>query len=173
VQQISPRQLREFLNIFFELLTSEVFSHNGMLDKFMGDAALAVFGAPISLDNQAVAAATVARELVKKFKDLQYYWAEVHPVFNQISLGVGISRGPLFLGNIGSVKRVDYTVIGTEVNIAQRLASEMDDGQILLTSPACEGLGSHFPVKSLGPIMLRGMTSRVEVHKMLGSLSVQ
>ncbi|BHH83279.1 adenylate/guanylate cyclase domain-containing protein [Desulforhopalus sp. 52FAK] len=167
VQQVSPRQLREFLNIFFELLTSVVFSYKGMLDKFMGDAALAVFGAPIPHDNQTVSAVNVARELVAKFKELQDYWADAHPVFKQISLGVGVSRGPLFLGNVGSSKRVDYTVIGTEVNIAQRLASEMDQGQILLTKEAWDELGGKFDAKLLGPKLLRGMTSEIDVYKLL------
>ena len=167
VQQISPRQLREFLNIFFELLTSVVFSHKGMLDKFMGDAALVVFGAPISLKNPTFAAVSVATELVRKFKDLQHYWSEVHPVFSQISLGVGVSRGPLFLGNIGSTKRVDYTVIGTEVNISQRLASEMDVGQVLLTQQAYDDVGATFTFDYLGPMLLRGMTSELGVYKLL------
>ncbi|MFT5698119.1 MAG: adenylate cyclase [Desulforhopalus sp.] len=167
VQQISPRQLREFLNIFFELLTSVVFSHKGMLDKFMGDAALVVFGAPVPLENATFASVSVAKEVVQKFKDLQYCWAEVHPAFTQISLGVGISRGPLYLGNIGSTKRVDYTVIGTEVNIAQRLASEMAVGQVLLTELAYEDLGGAFVCEPLGPMLLRGMTSEVEVYKLV------
>lgn len=166
VQQISPKHLREFLNIFFELLTSVVFAHKGMLDKFMGDAALVVFGAPVSLDTPTFAAVSVARELVAKFKDLQRSWAEVDPVFMQISLGVGISRGPLFLGNLGSAKRVDYTVIGTEVNISQRLASEMDVGQVLLTQRAYEDLEGAFSFDPLGPRLLRGMTTMVDVYKL-------
>lgn len=166
VQQISPRHLREFLNIFFEILTSVVFSHKGMLDKFMGDAALVVFGAPVNLTYPTLSAVTVAGELVKKFRDLQTSWAIDHPVFNEISLGVGISRGPLFLGNIGSIRRVDYTVIGTEVNVSQRLASEMDVGQILLTQQAYEDVGAAFSFESLGPTLLRGMTSTIEVYKL-------
>ncbi len=167
VQRISARQLREFLNMFFELLTSVVFSHKGMLDKFMGDAALAVFGAPVKLSNKTKTAVRVAIELEKKFKDLQYYWMEVNPVFKDISLGIGISRGPLFLGNIGSSKRVDYTVIGTEVNMAQRLASELDFGHVLLTKEACDELGGDHETECLGPMLLRGMTTEVEVFKLL------
>lgn len=167
VQQISPRQLREFLNIFFEILTSVVFSHKGMLDKFMGDAALVVFGAPVTLAHPTFSAVSVAGELVEKFKALQATWAKDHSVFSQISLGVGISRGPLFLGNIGSTRRVDYTVIGTEVNISQRLASEMDVGQILLTQQAYEDVSGVFSFESLGPTLLRGMTSKIEVYKLL------
>lgn len=166
VQQISPRLLREFLNIFFETLTSVVFSHKGMLDKFMGDAALVVFGAPVSLDHPTFSAVRVARELVEKFKDVQVLWAKDYPVFDEISLGVGVSRGPLFLGNIGSSSRVDYTVIGTEVNISQRLASEMDVGQILLTQQAYEDVRGAFSFEFLGPTLLRGMQSEVEIYKL-------
>ena len=166
VQRISPRQLREFLNVFFEILTSVVFAHKGMLDKFMGDAALVVFGAPIPLKSPTFAAVSVASELVEKFRGLQGLWAETHPVFREISLGVGVSRGPLFLGNIGSTRRVDYTVIGTEVNIAQRLASEMEVGQVLLNQQAYGDVEDAFIFESLGPILLRGMTSEVEVYRL-------
>ena len=167
VQKISARQLREFLNIFFEILTSVVFTNKGMIDKFIGDAALAVFGAPVKLGNKTKTAVQVAVELEKKFKELQNYWTKVNPVFKEISLGVGISRGPLFLGNIGSSKRVDYTVIGTEVNIAQRLASELDYGHILLTKEACDELDGDFKTACLGPMLLRGMTSDVVVFKLI------
>ncbi|MFT5730530.1 MAG: adenylate cyclase [Desulforhopalus sp.] len=166
VQQISPRQLREFLNIFFELFTSIVFSHKGMLDKFMGDAGLVVFGAPVTIKKPTFSAVSVAIELVGKFKEMQRTWSNVHPVFTKISLGVGISRGPLFLGNIGSAKRVDYTVIGTEVNISQRLASETEVGQVLLTEQAYEDVKDAFVFENLGPMLLRGMTSEVGVYRL-------
>lgn len=166
VQQVSPRQLREFLNIFFELFTSIVFSHKGMLDKFMGDAGLVVFGAPVTIERPTFSAVSVAIELVGKFKEMQRTWSNVHPVFTKISLGVGISRGPLFLGNIGSAKRVDYTVIGTEVNISQRLASETEVGQVLLTQQAYEDVEAAFVFEDLGPMLLRGMTSEVSVYRL-------
>lgn len=166
VQKVSPRQLREFLNTFFEIFTSIVFAHKGMLDKFVGDAALIVFGAPVALEKPTHAAIAVAHELEEQFAMLLEQWVEVHPVFKKISLGVGITRGPLFLGNIGSQKRVDYTVIGTEVNIAQRLASETDVGRILLTKEACEDLYGDFPLEPLGEMVLRGMTTAVEVYKL-------
>lgn len=166
VQKISARQLRSFLNVFFDLLASVVFNHKGMLDKFMGDAALAVFGAPVDLDNHTQTAVSVARELDDRFKELQESWEEINPVFKKISLGIGISRGPLFLGNIGSEKRVDYTVIGTEVNVAQRLASELDHGQILLTKEAYDALDPSVDIEKLGPMYLRGMTSEVGVYRL-------
>lgn len=169
VQKISSRQLRNFLNTFFEILTSVVFDHKGMLDKFMGDAALAVFGAPVKLDNHTLTAVQVALELENAFKLLQKNWEDVDPVFKKISLGVGISRGPLFLGNIGSSKRVDYTVIGTEVNIAQRLASELDHGEILITKEVCTALNDRFSCEPLGGMYLRGMTSEIEVFRLKGS----
>lgn len=169
VQHISPRQLREFLNIFFELFTSIVFSHKGMLDKFMGDAGLVVFGAPVSLQQPTFSAVSVAIELVDKFKEMQRTWSNIHPVFTKISLGVGISRGPLFLGNIGSAKRVDYTVIGTEVNISQRLASETEVGQVLLTQQAYDEVADSFVFETLGPMLLRGMTSEVGVYRLNNS----
>jgi len=72
----------------------------------------------------------------------------------------------LFLGNIGSAKRIDYTVIGTEVTISQRLASETGGGQVLLTEQAYEDVKDAFVFENLGPMLLRGMTSEVGVYRL-------
>ena len=166
VQHLPPEQLRIFLNSFFELFAQIVFSCQGMLDKFMGDAALVIFGAPIKTDNPCVAAVTAAIRIMKGFEQLRLFWSEKDQIFEKVGLGIGISRGPMFLGNVGSSKRLDYTVIGADVNIAQRLASETSSGQILITDRVHNHLGEQFPVRIDSNRWLRGMESEVTVYSL-------
>lgn len=166
VQQLSPEVLRRFLNIFFEILTETVFKYNGMLDKFLGDGALAVFGAPVRIQKPSYAAVKMGRELMYRFRELRERHMAEYPVFQEIGLNVGISRGAVFLGNIGSAQRVDYTVIGTDVNIAQRLASVPASGKVLLTSRVAEDLQGEFDLDSGQEMFLRGLENSVKVYSL-------
>ena len=115
VQYLEPTLLRVFLNSFFDMLASIVYAQQGMLDKFMGDAALAIFGAPVELDNPNGAAVVAAQRIMAAFEKLRLSWEQKEGIFNKVGLGIGISRGPMFLGNVGSSTRLDYTVIGQDV----------------------------------------------------------
>lgn len=164
VQHLQPSQMREFLNAFFDIFSSVVFSGQGMLDKFMGDGALVIFGAPVKIANPSVDAVTAALKIMEAFAALRAQWISRAKVFDQVGLGIGISRGPMFLGNVGSSRRLDYTVIGTDVNIAQRLASETESGQILITDRVYECLAGRFESKAERPMSLRGIESPVIVY---------
>ncbi len=166
VQYLDPVQLRIFLNSFFDMFGNIVFSYHGMLDKFMGDAALVIFGAPMQVDNANIAAVSAAHRIMAEFEKLRLYWEQKNGIFAKIGLGIGISRGPMFLGNVGSAKRLDYTVIGPDVNIAQRLASETESGQILITSRVHADLAGKFPVRTENSMLLRGMESEVTVYSL-------
>lgn len=166
VQHLDPVQLREFLNSFFDMFGNIVFSHKGMLDKFMGDAALVIFGAPVEIDNPNIAAVSAAYKIMTEFDKLRLIWEKENKIFAKVGLGIGMSRGPMFLGNVGSSQRLDYTVIGPDVNIAQRLASATVSGQILITNRVQETLNGRFPVSSEKNMMLRGMEAEVAVYSL-------
>lgn len=166
VQYLEPARLRLFLNSFFDMFTGIVFSHQGMLDKYMGDAALVIFGAPVQIDNPNIAAVSAAYQIMAEFEKLRHLWEEEENIFEKVGLGIGISRGSMFLGNVGSSKRLDYTVIGPDVNIAQRLASVSDSGQILLTDRVHATLSGDFSVKAENSMLLRGMVSEVSVYSL-------
>ena len=166
VQYVKPAQLRVFLNSFFEMFGNIAFSYEGMLDKFMGDAALVIFGAPVKIENPNVSAVSAAERIMTEFEKLRVLWEKKDQIFGKVGLGIGISRGPMFLGNVGSSQRLDYTVIGPDVNIAQRLASETGSGQILITDRVLVNLKGKFPVRSEKKIMLRGMESEVAVYSL-------
>ncbi len=166
VQYLDPVQLRVFLNSFFDMFGSVVFSHQGMLDKFMGDAALVIFGAPVNPHNPNVAAVSAAGQIMMEFEKLRIIWEKKNRIFAKVGLGIGMSRGPMFLGNVGSTQRLDYTVIGPDVNIAQRLASVAKSGQILITDRVHATLDGNFPVSTETNMLLRGMKSEVTVYSL-------
>ncbi len=167
VQHLAPEELRDFLNSFFDFFTREIFACQGTLDKFMGDAALVIFGAPLEIEKPSVAAVTAAAHILRQFEDLRREWTGKSALFNQIGLGIGLSRGRMFLGNVGSARRLDYTVIGTDVNIAQRLASDTDAGQILITESVKVDIGDAFPVKEEKSRILRGLEKEIRLYSII------
>lgn len=161
VQQVDLPMLRSFLNAFFSFFTEAVFQHRGTVDKFMGDAALAIFGAPVRLDRPGLAAARAAWSIGQAFQALRDRWGREHPSFAGVDLGIAVTGGPVFLGNIGSARRLDYTVIGNAVNIAQRLAAESSAGRIYLTEAVRGEIEPCFRVGALGEMRLRGVEQPV------------
>ncbi len=168
VQQVELPLLRSFLNEFFRFFTDEVFLHRGTVDKFMGDAALAIFGAPVRLDRPGLAAARAAWSIGSTFQALRARWARKHPSFGSVDLGIAVTSGPVFLGNIGSARRLDYTVIGNAVNIAQRLAAESSACRIYLTQEARDEAEQSFLIGLLGPRQLRGVEQPVATFFLQG-----
>lgn len=163
VQHLPLKMLRSFLNDFFDLLTDVIFTFKGTSDKFMGDAVLAIFGAPNQLSEPGNAAVSAAMEILKRFDKVREAWTSRDRHFGQVGLGIGISSGEMFLGNVGSDRRLDYTVIGTDVNLAQRLASEAASSQILMTESVSAQLDSRFRVIQEPSRLLRGIENPVTV----------
>ncbi|HUS22012.1 MAG TPA: adenylate/guanylate cyclase domain-containing protein [Aeromicrobium sp.] len=113
----TPGEVVTALNRFFEVVVDVVDAHGGLVNKFEGDAALCIFGAPLRLDDPAAAALSAAREMVRRLK------AEVP----ELDAGVGVSQGLVIAGNIGATQRLEYTVIGDPVNEAARLTEQAKD----------------------------------------------
>jgi adenylate cyclase len=113
----SPGEVVTALNRFFEVVVDVVDAHGGLVNKFEGDAALCIFGAPLKLEDPAAAALAAAREMVRRLK------AEVP----ELDAGVGVSQGLVIAGNIGATQRLEYTVIGDPVNEAARLTEQAKD----------------------------------------------
>ncbi|MGB5684488.1 MAG: adenylate/guanylate cyclase domain-containing protein, partial [Candidatus Electrothrix sp.] len=173
VQEIPLAVLREFLNEFFQLFTETIFEYRGTVDKFMGDAVLAIFGALIELDNPSFTAIETALAIRERFADLKKEWEGKDPFFTTIDLGFAVTRGEMFLGNVGSARRLDYTVIGTEVNIAQRLASKATSSRIYITDKVLEELernqlAQKVLVKDVGKMVLKGVQYAVPTFSVLG-----
>jgi adenylate cyclase len=163
VQHVELTVLRKFLNEFFQFFTEIVFQWQGTVDKFMGDAVLSVFGAPNAVENPNLAAARAAWAVRTKFADLRQRWATFSAEFARIDLGISITRGTVFIGNIGSSRRFDYTVVGNDVNLAQRLAAESSECLIYITESVRRAIADEFVINSLGDLRLRGIERAVPV----------
>ncbi len=166
VQHMELPDLRLFLNEFFQLFTETIFCNRGTVDKFMGDAVLAVFGAPVELENAGLAAVRTALFLRDRFEELRERWAEHLKNFQTVDLGIAVTSGRMYIGNVGSRRRLDYTVIGTPVNIAQRLAAESSKCHIYVTAPVREAVGDDIMMREVGNLSLRGVDQKVQVFSL-------
>lgn len=117
----TPEQVVEQLNEFLDAMTEIIFEYHGTLDKYVGDEIMAVFGAPLDLEDHPKKAVQCAIAQIKKIQELQAKWKSEGK--DTLEMGVGINTGEVIVGNMGSQKVKDYTVIGDEVNLAARLES--------------------------------------------------
>ena len=156
-----PEQVAEVLNDFFRIVVNAVDARDGLINKFQGDAALAVFGAPLRTDGAASAALATARSLGDQLRELPL-----------VDFGIGVSAGPVFAGNIGAENRYEYTVIGDPVNEAARLAdlAKTSDRRMLCSSAAIERADAderkHWTAK--GSEVLRGRAEATEISAPAG-----
>jgi len=163
VQHLELANLRTFLNEFFQIFTDTIFQNRGTVDKFMGDAVLAVFGAPVELENANLAAVQTALIIRDRFESLRIRWIGRCSDFQTVDLGIAVTCGQMYLGNVGSTRRLDYTVIGTPVNIAQRLAAESSRCRIYVTEPVRRAISTEIDTEEVGNVSLRGLEQEVKV----------
>jgi adenylate cyclase len=140
-----------------------IFEHGGALDKFIGDAVMALWGTPFARESDPRRALDAAVAMQRTVEGLNARWtATGRPA---IGIGIGINRGEVFVGNIGSLRRLEYTVIGDAVNVAQRLSGAAAAGEILVSEAFLDALGRKQAVDHLGGSELRGKSRAVEVYR--------
>ncbi len=167
VQHLQLQDSQKFLTEFYDLVADVISLRQGTLDKFIGDAVLAIFGAPVSQDSPNQSAVLAAFEIQKGFEALRARWALKSELFMQIGLGIGISRGDMYLGNVGSGRRLDYTVVGADVNIAHRLASDTVTGQILITESVYSDVVGMIAVQEKKTRLLRGLEKKIRIYSII------
>ncbi|WP_437757865.1 adenylate/guanylate cyclase domain-containing protein [Sorangium sp. So ce1389] len=152
------------LNELFSMLTEIVFRHGGTVDKFIGDCVMAVWGAPLPQEDHARRALAAAEDMMRFLETANEEWREKYDI--EIRLGVGVNSGEVIVGNIGSDKRMEYTVIGDVVNVASRLEAIAAPNQVLV-SEATRGLaGGAFPLRALGERNLTGRKTTTAVYEL-------
>ncbi|HER63335.1 MAG TPA: GAF domain-containing protein [Desulfobacteraceae bacterium] len=164
VQLLPLKELRAFLNEFYYIFTDGIFHSKGTVDKFMGDAVLAIFGAPVELENPNLAAIRAALDVRQRFQQLKSEWIARREEFKLIDLAVGVTCGEVFIGNVGSSNRFDYTVIGTPVNVAQRIAAASPSGAVHITGEVVKEVKEYFNISEVGTMRLRGVQNFVPVY---------
>jgi len=174
-EQIPPRETNMILNQYFSMVTDIIFSYDGTLDKYIGDGLMAVFGAPMEKKDDSERAILAAKEMRRQ---MALMMAEAGGYRKKFDIRIGINTGRVVAGNIGSPKRMDYTVIGDPVNIASRLESLAKPNQILIgeeTYKAVKGkfkikkIGpkKEFKIKKIGPKKVKGKSAEVMVYEVL------
>ncbi len=163
-----PEEVSEFLSHFFNAAVDAIFAYGGTLDKFIGDAVMAFFGAPILQDDHADRAVLAGLMLQRLVAD----WNEQREKegLPQVRVRVGINSGPAVVGNVGAEKRVDYTVLGSSVNIASRLESGVaKPGQVVISKNTLERIMGSFQTEPLGEFALKGLQQKMPVFEVRGT----
>jgi adenylate cyclase len=163
-EQLDPQDAVDILNIYLTLVIDTVFRFRGTLDKFRGDGFMAFFGAPIRRDDDASNAVRCALALQEGLKHIAF---DKFPDL-RLHMGIGINTGIVIAGDIGSERRTDYTVIGNEVNVAQRFESNAGPGQTLMTGGTYERVKDAVQVRELGPLRVTGKQEGVMAYDVLG-----
>lgn len=166
-----PEEVAEFLSHFFSCAVESIFAYGGTLDKFIGDAVMAFFGAPLPQDDhadRAVLTGLMLQRMVNEW-NVERAKTDLPPVL----VRVGINSGLAVVGNVGTEKRVDYTVLGTSVNIASRLESGVaKPGQLVISQNTLDRIMGSFQTESLGEFALKGLQQKMPVFVVTGTVSV-
>lgn len=161
---LQPEQVVEILNEYLALTTQAIFKNGGTLDKFIGDATMAVFNAPFDLDDYIYRAVCTARDIAAGSEELKEKLLERYG--KTVSFGIGVNCGNAVVGNIGCDFRMDYTAIGDTVNTAARLESNAKRGQILISQDVYEAVKDRVEVTEVGVIPLKGKSNEVFVYQL-------
>jgi len=180
-ENLEPDVLMDWLNQYMRAMTDIVMEHNGTIDKYIGDAIMAVFGFPVIPNNDeeirkdVLNAINCAISMERELAGLNKIWAEKG--LPQIKARIGIYTGKVLAGSLGSEKRLEYTVIGDTVNIASRMESfphndnivspEDKTCRILIGEATYKYLNNHFKTKEIGEALLKGKKKSVKVYQIL------
>ena len=164
-EKLPSADVIQMLNRVFERLTEVIFSLEGTLDKFRGDGIMALFGAPLPMEDHAERAVEAALLMQEALESL----SPENPEEQAIRMRVGINSGPVVVGDIGSPQRKDYTAIGDVVNTASRLESEVANaGQVVIGQNTWERVHDHFDCTDLGDLRLKGKEKTVRPYRVEG-----
>lgn len=162
----SPTRVVEILNTIFSELTQVVFKWKGTFDKYLGDAVMAFYGAPVSYKDDTWRAIQTAWELRQVFADLARSWKDDE--LADLGLGIGLHSGEVVVGNIGSERMMDYTVIGDTANVARRLQEMATKEQILISEAIYSELGDRLQVVRLPPQHVHGRQEPIVCYEIQG-----
>jgi len=163
-EKMEPHRVSLLLNDYFSEMTDIIFRHEGTLDKFIGDAIMAVFGAPLPMEDHAFRAVQTALEMRDRLREMnQEKFGK-----NKFNIRIGINSGRVVAGDIGSPKRIEYTVLGNTVNIASRLESGVaKPAQVVVGENTFELIQNRFETQALGEFNLKGLEKSLMVYEVL------
>lgn len=166
-EEVEVEYVNRFLNDFFEIMTNTVFEYKGTVDKFLGDGMLAFFGDPVPLDNHALAGLEAAMRMQDRMKSLNAKWANcgVPQLEKGMTIRIGLNTGFVIVGNIGSQRRLEYTVLGSVVNIASRLQSLAPPGGVIMTETTWNRVKEDIECQGPEVVRVKGIDRGIPIYK--------
>jgi len=160
-EKMTPEETVDLLNDYFNAMSDKIFSHEGTLDKFLGDGLMCLFGAPISKGADALNAVRTAVEMQQTLQQIN------KDLGRPLQMGIGINTGRAVVGYIGATRRMDYTAIGDVVNVASRLCAAAAPDQILVSANTQAEFGADLPTRKLEPVKVKGKAEPIQVYEVL------
>ncbi len=167
-EKLSPEELVQLLNEYLSEMTELIIDYRGTIDKYMGDAIMAFWGAPVKNDDHAYYACVAALAQARKLSELQLRWKERNiPVLN---IGIGINTGPAVIGNMGSSRRMDYTLMGDTVNLGSRLEgiTKTYGVKICISEFTYEKVKDRVYARELDLVRVKGKLEPVRIYELMG-----
>jgi len=166
-ETMTPTEVVETLNDYFNLMIEIIFKYNGTLDKIIGDALMVIYGAPNSTDKDTENAVLTAIEMQEKL--IEFNQLRIINSKPPITIGIGINRGKVISGNIGSRQQMNFTVIGDSVNLASRLCSVAASDEIIVSDAVWKQVKDNklFKGKKLSPVKVKGKAKPIQIKEIL------
>ncbi len=160
-EKLGPQRFGDILRRYYQDMTNIVFEHGGLIDKYLGDGIMAVFGMSSDQTNVEIRAVEAGLQMLGKLEK------DFHGEGNPITIGVGVNTGPVIAGYVVTHERVELSILGDTVNVASRLEGLARPNRLLIGPQTCEAVKEHFDLHSLGPVEIRGRTETVQVHEVV------
>ena len=160
-----PQMVVELLNAYFERIVRVITEHEGVINKFIGDAIMTVFGVPKAVADPELRAVKAALEIQRLVRELNRERSE--RALEVLEFGIGVNTGAAIAGNIGSTERAEYTVIGDAVNVAQRLQAMAGAGEVHISTATYGRLKGRFEVEHRGEVKVKGRERPVDIYKVV------
>jgi class 3 adenylate cyclase len=161
-EDIAPELLVQILSDHLSAMTEAVRTHDGTLDKFIGDGVMALYNVPLPQPDHALRAAHTALAMMQAHHQVMQQWPQLPPI------GIGIDTGEVIVGNFGSSQRLEYTAIGRHINLAARLCGAAEGDQILISAAAHQLIRDQIETRPVVPLRLKGIAEAVEAYQVLG-----
>jgi adenylate cyclase len=163
----APQEIVRMLNEYFELMVDVIFKYEGTLDKFVGDEIIALFGAPVAMENAEVKAVQCALDMMQVLSEFNR--VRVAEGQNEIKIGIGINTGMVVTGAIGSSRALQYTAIGDAMNTTARLCGVAQSGQIILSEATFKKVQGQIAAVPLPPVRLKGKADELRIYNAVGT----
>jgi class 3 adenylate cyclase len=166
-ETIPPEKVIDILNQYFSMMIDVVFQYGGVLNKFIGDAIMVTYNAPLDQKYHELRAVLTGLEIQKKMAEMNKKRLERGE--QQINIGIGINTDEAVAGNVGSPERLEYTVIGSGVNIAQRIESSTEKGQLHISEKTYEAVKDYVEVIKLNLVRVKGISEPVQLYSVINA----